>query len=272
MPLHFAPESTAQIDEGLKRDLLGARRKMLFVEGAKQSLDAPLYSLLFPLVSVIPKEDCREVEYAVRGLRSAPDMHWIAAWGIVDNDQRSLEDIARLRSVGVWALPHYSVEALYYHPKIVERVAERQARVTGADPAALIKTAIDRAIAAAVAQKAHLVTSAVLRSARDKILSNLPKREDIVNGGLVKVEADVTLLCTQEEARFNALITAADWDGLLARYPLRESSAFDCIVSGIKVADRATYRAAVLKLLQDDPSAVDDLRTLLGDLYANVVA
>jgi len=262
----------AQIDEGLKRDLLGARRKMLFVEGAKQSLDAPLYSLLFPLVSVIPKEDCREVEYAVRGLRSAPDMHWIAAWGIVDNDQRSLEDIARLRSVGVWALPHYSVEALYYHPKIVERVAERQARVTGADPAALIKTAIDRAIAAAVAQKAHLVTSAVLRSARDKILSNLPKREDIVNGGLVKVEADVTLLCTQEEARFNALITAADWDGLLARYPLRESSAFDCIVSGIKVADRATYRAAVLKLLQDDPSAVDDLRTLLGDLYANVVA
>jgi ABC-type lipoprotein export system ATPase subunit len=64
------------IEEELKRDLLGARRKMLFVEGTEQSLDKPLYSLLFPDVSVIPKESCREVEQAVRGLRSARDMHW----------------------------------------------------------------------------------------------------------------------------------------------------------------------------------------------------
>jgi hypothetical protein len=46
----------AEIDETLKRDLLGARRKMLFVEGTTRSLDAPLYSLLFPQVSVIPKK------------------------------------------------------------------------------------------------------------------------------------------------------------------------------------------------------------------------
>jgi hypothetical protein len=262
----------AAIDEDLKRDLLGARRKMLFVEGTAQSLDTPLYSLLFPQVSVIPKEGCREVEHAVRGLRGAPDMHWIAAWGIVDNDQRPPEDIARLREAGIWALSHYSVESLYYHPKIVARVAERQAQVTGADAAALVRSALDGAIAAVRKQKNHLVTSAVLRSARDKILKSLPRRAAIEGGGLVKVEVKVLALRTEEETRFDELVGAADWDGLLTRYPLRESSAFDQVISGIGIVDRVNYRAAVLKLLQDDPAAVTDLRNLLGDLYANVTA
>jgi hypothetical protein len=76
----------------------------------------------------------------------------------------------------------------------------------------------------------------------------------------------------EEEARFDALVDAADWDGLLSRYPVRESSALERIVSGIEIADRATYRAAVLKLLQDVPAALTDLRGLLGDLHASVAA
>lgn len=35
----------AEIDDELRKDILGARRKLLFVEGAEQSLDKPLYSL-----------------------------------------------------------------------------------------------------------------------------------------------------------------------------------------------------------------------------------
>jgi hypothetical protein len=199
-------------------------------------------------------------------------MHWVATWGIVDNDQRSEQDITRLRDCGVWDLSHYSVESLYYHPKIMFRVAERQAHLTGADATAVVKSALDSAIAAVRVQKDHLVTSAVLRLARDKVLNNLPRREDIKGGGLVNVEVDVAALRAEEEARFEALAGRADWDGLLTRYPLRESSAFDRVVAGIKIADLPTYRAAVLKLLQDDPAALTDLRNLLGDLYANIVA
>jgi energy-coupling factor transporter ATP-binding protein EcfA2 len=263
-------EPGSQIDENMKRDILGSRRKIVFVEGTAKSLDAPLYSLLFPQVSVISKEGCRDVEHAVRGLRSAEGMHWIAAWGIVDNDQRSPEDITRLRAVGVWALSHYSVESLYYHPNVIRRVAERQAALTGADAATLVKTALADAVAAAKTQKDHLVTSAVLRTARDSVLNILPTRNDVKSGHAVKVEVDIPALRIGEEARFDALIAAADWDGLLVRYPLRESSAFDRIVGGIKLADRATYRDSVLKLLQGDPKALFELRNLLGDLYADI--
>jgi len=260
----------AVIDENLKFDLLGARRKILFVEGTPRSLDLPLYSILFPQISVIPKENCREVEYAVRGLRNAPEMHWVAAWGIVDNDQRLPEDIARLRMNGIFALSHYSVESLYYHPKIVARIAALQAQLIDADAETLVTTAVATAVAAVKMNKQHFVTSAVLRSARDKVWNTLPRREDVTNGAALNLTIDLSVLRVEEEVRFDNLIDLSDWDGLLMRYPLRESSAFDRIIEGIKIADKTTYRAAVLKLLQDDSSAKTDLHGLLGDLHLNM--
>jgi ABC-type ATPase involved in cell division len=260
------------IDDDLKGDIIGSRRKMIFVEGTAQSLDAPLYSLLFPQVSIVPKEGCRDVEHAVRGLRGAGDIHWVSAWGIIDNDQRNAEDVTRLKDAGIWALPHYSVESLYYHPKVIARVAERQAGVTGGDATKLAQTATTNAIAAAKTQRDHLVANTVLRSARNKILEGLPNHKDIQAGTALKVQVDLMALRAAEENRFDALISAADWDGLLTRYPLRESSAFDRVVDGLKIKDQATYQGAVLKLLQDDSTAVSDLRSLLGDLFASVTA
>ena len=67
-------------------------------------------------------------------------------------------------------------------------------------------------------------------------------------------------------------IAAADWDGLLTRYPLRENPAFDRIVAGLKLTDRDTYKNAVLKLLTDDAAAVNALRNLLNDLYVAVTS
>jgi hypothetical protein len=133
-----------------------------------------------------------------------------------------------------------------------------------------VNTAIEDAIKAAILQKNHLITSAVLRSSRDSILNSLPRREDIVNNSVLNVRVEISEIRRKEEDRFEVLAAAADWDGLLARYPLRESSAFDRIVSGIKIADRGTYRASVLKLLHDDASAIEDLRNLLGGLYADI--
>lgn len=261
------------IEDDLKRDLLGGRRKMIFVEGASQSLDVPLYSLLFPDVSVTPKLGCRDVEHAVRGLRAVADVHWVAAWGIVDNDQRTPEDVQRLKDAGIWALTHYSVEALYYHPKIINRIAKRQAALTGDNADDLVKAAMVDAVTAAKAQRDHLVTSAVLKAARERVMATLPKRTDVKAGASsVKVEVDIAAVRAAEETQFDELIATADWDGLITRYPLRESSAFDRVVSGLKIADQATYRAAVLKLVQDESEVMNDLRGLLGSLYEEVIS
>src|SRR5207237_5411026 len=89
--------ASSDIDDTLRADILGARKKILFVEGTKQSLDQPLYSLLFPEASVIGKSSSREVEQTVRGIRGTENLHWLRVFGIVDSDGRSKAEIGVLK-------------------------------------------------------------------------------------------------------------------------------------------------------------------------------
>lgn len=259
----------ASIDDELKRDILGARHKIILVEGTQESLDAPIYSLLFPQVSVIPKASCRDVEHAVRALRDSGETHWVSAWGIVDNDQRSADDVARLRVHGVFALTHFSVEALYFHPRMIELIAQRKASLTGANAQTLLGNAVQAAIAAAVEQRDHLILKSVERSVRREIFDTLPSREDIKTKQEIVFRVDVNALRSAEEHRFNALVKANDYDGLLQRYPLRESAAFACIPNRIGFS-RTDYEAAVLMVLKDNTAALNFLRGLFGDLADEV--
>lgn len=264
-------QTGSEVDSDVRREILGGRRKMIFVEGTGASLDAPLYSVLFPEASIIPKEACRDVENAVRGLRAAADMHWLSVWGIVDNDQRTDADVERLRKAGVWALSHYSVEALYYRRSLLERIAARQADVTGDVAKDLVSAAVERAVAAVKSARDHFVGNAVLRGARMRLMSRLPTRAtEISDDELLKVEVDVGALRAEEAQRFDRLVLDSDWDGLLVRYPVRESGAFSGIVDGLKVKNTSTYRSAVLKLLQEDSATLESVRDLFRGLYAEV--
>lgn len=93
-------DNVNEIDDDLKRTILGERRKIVFVEGVEHSLDKPLYSLLFPNASVVAKASCREVENAVFGITSTAELHWVKPFGLVDNDSSEPERISKLQAKG----------------------------------------------------------------------------------------------------------------------------------------------------------------------------
>ena len=140
--------SNTPIDDSLKRNLLGARRRILFVEGTESSMDKPLYSLIFPMVSLIAKGSCHDVERAVLGVRVGECFHWLQAFGIIDGDGYQIDQIEIKRSNGIYALPFYSIEAIYYHPRIIEWIAHRMSGVKGEDPSALVGDALAADISA----------------------------------------------------------------------------------------------------------------------------
>jgi hypothetical protein len=262
----------APVGDDIKKDILGSRRTVLFVEGDDHSLDKPLYSLIFPAVSVIAKGGCGEVETAVTGIRAVRDLHWVRAFGVVDNDRRPQADINRLKALGIYAIPVYMVESLYYHPEIQRRVAERHATVIGADATVRVNAAKAAALTAVGSHIDRLCSRAVERTIRHEVDMQRPTQAQIAAGTAVNIVIDVAATLASEQAKLNALINAQALEDIVCRYPVRETPALTEIAKRLGFQDRAQYESAVQKLLMDDATALTFIRVLFGTLYTDITA
>ncbi|HKO98236.1 MAG TPA: AAA family ATPase [Pyrinomonadaceae bacterium] len=260
----------AKVQDEVRRDILGGRRKLLFVEGTEQSLDKPLYSLVFPSVSVIPKSSCRDVENAVVGIRGASDLHWLHAFGIVDNDRRSQSDIDALRAKGVYALSVFSVESIYYHPDVERRVVERHASVTGEDASERLTNAKNAALSAITPQVQRLSERTVEKVVRDQILSRLPGQPEIAAGTTIEVSIDLPGIVAAERSRLQDSIDNGNLSEIFERYPVRETSALTDIARKLGFQSREQYEGTVRKLLMDDQETIELVKSFFGTLPSDI--
>ncbi len=262
--------SASEIDDDLKRDILGARRRILFVEGTATSLDKPLYTLLFPDVSIIAKGSCREVERAVSSIRGAHDLHWLDAFGLVDNDRRPDAEIERLREGGIYTTAVFSVEGLYYHPDIQRRVAERHANTTGDNPDQQIEQAAAAAIASIALHAQRLSERVANKRAREAFLAHIPNRDQMSAKEPLTISIDIPEIVRDELAQLEFALETRNLATLVARYPVRETPALDEIARKLGFQGRSQYESAVRKLLMDESDALAFVRSLFGTLGTDI--
>jgi ABC-type lipoprotein export system ATPase subunit len=255
-----------EIEEDIRRTILGERRNMLFIEGTAQSLDKALYSLVFPTVSVVAKESCRDVIHAVESIRDVKNLHWIKAVGIIDNDGRAPEEIGKLRTKGVFALPVFSVESIYYHPGIQKKIAERQCAVNGQNPTECLAKAKASALAAILRQVDHLSSRMAEKTARLRLLAHMPRRQDILRGAAINVSIDTQSIVTEERSKLQQAVENGQIEIVIARYPVRETGALGKIAAELGFTTRELYEGAVQKLFVDDEEALQMVRSFLGEL------
>ncbi len=244
----------------------------MFVEGSEDSLDKPLYSLIFPMVSVVPKQSCKAVEEAVSGLRAADSLTWVHAWGVVDGDGQSSERIADLTGSGIFAIPFYSVESIYYHPWILARIAARLSRITSADPITSKDAAIDAGINWVRQRLTNMVIKAATRAARDALLSALPTVPTVTAGEVISVNIDTGALVADKVAQLQARLEARDWEAIVTTCPVRESVALEPMCKAIGFPCRRDYEAAVRTMLMDDPEALTFVRNMFAGAFEAVSA
>ena len=258
-------KSGEHLPEVLKRDILGSRRRILFVEGMHNSRDLPLYGALFPELSVIPKGSCNEVIRAVNGLRSSQQQHDVEAVGLIDRDDRQLEETERLAEGGIFALDVCSVESLYYCSDAIEAVAHRQAESLGSDPHEMISAATQNALSAIADECGLPERMAAMRSerrVRSRIEELTPDWRMIMRSSEhIAIPTTVASPYPSEMAQFNDLVNAGDLNGLIVRYPLRKSNVFDRISQTMRCADGADYERILVARVRED----DDLARKLKD-------
>lgn len=259
------------LDEQLQRDLLGARRRILFVEGRTEaSLDRPLYSRVFPDFTVVSKGSQAQVLHATKGLRGAKDIAWVDAFGLVDRDNRVSEEVERLRDDGVFALDWYSVESIYYHPVIQRRVAERRAAALGSDATADLRVARQTALQRIGNRADHLVRKRTVERARQRARGGIPTEIDL-DSKLSVPPVDVPVLRDEERAVLTKALREGDLRTLIERYPIRETGALDGIARGLKFESTQDYERAVLRLLGDDEESLEWVRSQFEPLVSATV-
>lgn len=216
-------------------DLYGARQKLLFVEGNSTSLDQPLYSLLFPDVSVRAKETCTEVIRAVTGLKGCEEVHHASAFGMVDGDGMDEGQKKHFEAQCVYAVPFYSVESLYYCREMIEALAHRQGETLGLDSATLMAEVRRNAVASLNgANKKHLACRLSERVLRDQLLGLLPKGAELSEAGEQDIKMNVPSPFPSELQRIEQSIANEDLDAIIARYPVRESPVLSEVAKALR--------------------------------------
>lgn len=265
-------EAGQSLDEQLQRDVLGARRRILFVEGRTgTSLDQPLYGLLFPDLSVVPKGGQGQVLHSVKGLRGARHIAWVDAFGIVDRDNRSADDVAALREERVYALPWYSVESIYYHPHLQKAIARRRAQLLGSDPDSTLRAARERALTKVREQVDRIVQKRASAMARGRAQQSIPAAVDTAHI-LVLPSIDVPTLQAEERSNVETALDDHDLETIVERYPIRETGALAAIAQGLGFRSCSEYEQAVLRLLADDEESLWWARSLLEPLASDLAS
>ena len=260
-------DSTSQLPEELKLEILGSREKILFVEGKPTSVDCPVYAALFPKISVRPMGDCKEVIKAVRVLRKTQDRHHIEAFGLIDLDNRTDENVATLENEGIFALDVYSVEGLYYCSEVIAAVAHQQAEsLDGYDADQLIKVAEDKAFEVLYNNEDKLEERMAEYRCDRRILLNLADGKSIQDKKVERKSILNAAIYDEALAEYKEAVTSRDLNKLVARYPLKCSRVFEDIGNALECRSRHVYQSMVIAQIKKDDELKARLKKRLGGL------
>ena len=192
------------------------------MEGTETSIDKPLYSVIFPMVSIVPKGSCTDVERAVAGSRAAEDVHWLQAYGVVDGDGLDADQLEAKQERGVYGLPFYSAEAVYYHPVVIERIASRQASTMGMDKDDLMSSAMKAGVSAIREHTERLSEKAAKKAIRKATLEQMPNDDELLEGNDLCIQNHAKDILTRRRCELDAAVEKDDWEQVLRLCSVKE--------------------------------------------------
>lgn len=107
----------------LLSEILGIRKSILFCEGKKASLDYQVYTELFnEEVVVVPVEGHRQVIQYTKAYNDSPILNNNHAYGIIDSDLMTEEQINDYKESGIYTLPFNEIEMIFFTDEIMNCV------------------------------------------------------------------------------------------------------------------------------------------------------
>ena len=268
-------ESRVDLPDDLKQAILGSRKRVLFVEGAVDSLDLPLYTALFPDISVRPIGSFVDVRNAVSAIRASESLHHIEAFGLIDRDNREEDEVTRLAQDHVYALDAYSVESLYYCRDSLSAVAYKQGALLGHSADSMVQSAMEAAFTVMVMDNEKLLKEMAARRCvhivRSSVLRALPTWKNLIESPNFVLSEDFSCALESEISHIRNLCNEKKFDELIARYPWRKSHVPDVISKNLSMT-RNTYERALIASIRNGETIGNSLRKRIENLSAALAA
>lgn len=109
-----------EIPEQLLMELLGSCKQILFCEGTStSSLDKKIYDVLFPNFIIYPVESCKDVINYTKAYNAIPATN-TKAFGLVDGDFRTKEEINDLKTNNIYSYHVAEIENVFLVEKFIK--------------------------------------------------------------------------------------------------------------------------------------------------------
>jgi energy-coupling factor transporter ATP-binding protein EcfA2 len=249
-------EAHSDIPEELKRDILGSRKKILFIEGQSSSIDVAVYGAIYPDWKIVPKGSCEKVISSILAMRDNPKLHWYESYGIIDADGREKAEQATLGNSGIFCLSVPSIESLFYLPAVVSEVCNLLQMTEGG------MSAIDR-----FAQYENMLEAFVREALPDIIsrrsvwqiarilTSSAPSVSRLREGRWTPPVLDSLEIANNVEKDIDRVLRQGDNAQTIASVPIKNSNIPARIAAAIGCPNLNRYIAIVLQQIQSRSTA-----------------
>lgn len=252
--------------EGISRNILGSRKDIIFIEGENSSLDLPLYSLIFPNISIVSKASCKDVIQNVRGISSSTFLHWLNVYGIIDGDGRSDEERSNLLIENVFCLNQYSIESIYYQPFIQNKLYIAKKELEGDSNIFPPSSYISDIIEILNKDKIRLCNRVIEKTVRNQFETKFPTQKDISDNDKYEISINLEEIRNTESQRFDQWIVEGNISSLINRYPIRETQVLNLISKKLGFQTRGNYENTVIQILKKDTEALNFVKAYFSEL------
>jgi ABC transporter, ATP-binding protein-related protein len=205
-----------EIPEELLLKLLGSRKKILFCEGKRNSLDSKIFELLFENYTITPVETCKDVMNFTRAFNKIPNTV-AKAYGIIDRDFRSEDQLEILQQQNVFSYDVAEIENLFLLPDIIIGFAnykKEQCDIEEIEKRILSKFEQDKQ-----AQISQYVSSAINAYFKSSHISVGNKKEEVEQNFQKFIsEVDINKLFNGRESYINDVIANKKYEKAIMLY------------------------------------------------------
>ncbi|MCP9800915.1 DUF4435 domain-containing protein [Synechococcus sp. RedBA-s] len=263
----FSPSD--DIPEDLLLEILGSRKPVVFVEGVNGSYDSALYAAVLKDFLVIPVGSCSQVIQSVKALKKNNQLHHLDVYGLIDRDRRVAVEIQKLEEGAIFVLSVAEVENLFCVREVLAVVSNRLARDVNADFQTVSEAIFNRLQAELEAQVSLRAVSEI--KFQLNMLDEKQKGPVALKAALQSLAngIDVDAIYSQALTAFNQVISAKDFEGLLALYNRKSLSSQ---ASGALGLANGGLPELVVRLAKGDHcnEISDALRKYFGNFAAHI--